>query len=128
MALTGAPPGTHGPLWKSVMFSLLAGAIWSGLGSVPGMGLPGAILSVPAVPLAVAIWGASDPFPGDSAWGFFILVTLASGPLIPLLWLGTRMLGFFGPLRVIVVVVAFALLGVALALLIYAIEVAPLLR
>lgn len=116
----------HGPWWKSAAAALGIGAAWSGLGLL-GVGLPGVLLAVPAVPIAMLIWTTLAPFPEGVAQPFFSEFTALSGLLIPLLWLGTRALGLFGPGRVVVAIGGFAVLGAVLALVLYAIRIAPVL-
>jgi len=69
---------------------ILAGALVGGLGTVPGMGLPGAIAIMPATPIPLLLSGGADPCPRDSAWGFAIIMTWAVGALLPVAWMVTR--------------------------------------
>jgi hypothetical protein len=100
--------------------------VWSGLGLL-GVGLPGVLLAVPAVPVAMLVWQTLAPFPEGVSQPFFAAFTALSGMLIPALWLGTRALGLFGPGRVVVAIGGFAVLGAVLALVLYAIRIAPVL-
>lgn len=114
--------------WRPALLSTLAGLALAGLGTVPGMGLPGALVAAPALPLIQALWGVSDAamFPRDSAWPFFLVVTWALGPLVPLAWLGTRALGLRGWRRALAVAAALLMGGAAASVLVYAWGVAPL--
>jgi len=122
--------GPRRPWWRSALLSCLAGLALAGFGTVPGMGLPGALALVPAAPLILLLWGGTDAqmFPNDSAWPFAILTTWALGPLVPAAWLATRALGLSGWRRALAVTAALAIGGAAVALAIYAWGVAPLRR
>jgi hypothetical protein len=115
------------PLWKSALFSFLAGAALAVFGNIPGMGLPGALLMVPATPLILLLYGLSPAqmFPQDSAWPFMILLTLAMGPLVPLCWLATRFWGFSGWRRAAWFAGGFLLAGTGLAVLLYGLVPEP---
>lgn len=117
------------PWWRSALLSLAAGLALSVLGNVPGMGLPGALALIPAMPLILLVWDVSPEamFPRDSAWPFAIAVTAFMGPLIPLTWLGTRALGLAGGRRALAVLAAFLLGSTAIALGTYAVGIAPML-
>jgi hypothetical protein len=122
-----APPRPLRPWWQAALVSVLAGAALSILGVIPGMGLPGALLALPAILLAapfVAI--PDDPFPRDSAWPFFILATLLWGPAVPIAWLGTRAAGLRGNARAVAVIVAILALGVMTTTVLYLVTVPPL--
>lgn len=118
-----------GPWWRSVLWSSLAGAGLAILGIAPGMGLPGALALAPAAPVISAVWGvpAEHMFPQDSAWPFAIIVTFLLGPLVPALWLATGALRLSGLRRALAMMAGMALGGVLMALLAYALGVAPLL-
>lgn len=111
-----------GPLWKSALFSTLAGAALAVFGNVPGMGIPGALMMIPATPLILLLHGLSPEqmFPRDSAWPFMILLTLALGPLVPLCWLATRFAGLSGARRALWFTAGFVLGGTVLAVMLYA--------
>jgi hypothetical protein len=121
------PPRPLRPWWQAALVSTLAGAALSLFGTVPGMGLPGALLAMPAVLLSslfVAI--PDDPFPRDSAWPFFILATLLWGPAVPIAWLGTRAAGLRGNARAAAVILAILALGLLTTTLLYLVTVPPL--
>jgi hypothetical protein len=116
------------PLWRSALLSLLAGAALSGLGTVPGMGLPGGLTLITAGPLILLIWGGTDAqmFPQDSAWPFAIFVTWCLGPLVPIAWLGTRALGMAGWRRGLAVAAILIGGGTLAAIGVYAWGIVPL--
>jgi hypothetical protein len=115
------------PLWRSALVSVLVGLAVAGLGTVPGMGLPGAFAHIPAIPLISWIWGVSDAamFPRDSAWPYMIMLTWCLGPLIPLAWLSTSALS--GWRRALAVGAILVVGGTGAALGPYAWGIAPLL-
>jgi hypothetical protein len=119
--------GSGRRFWRSALLSTLAGAAVSGLGTIPGMGLPGALALVPASPFILAIWGGPEEvlFPRDSAWPYAIMTTLALGPLVPAVWLGTRALGLSGWRRAAAVAAGMLAGATLVALAVYAWGVAP---
>jgi hypothetical protein len=115
------------PFARAALGSVGAGLAVSVLGGLAGLGLPGAMLATAAMPVMAALWPAADPFPGDSAWPFAIVLSLAWGGLVPVLWLGTRAAGVQVWRRAIAVATGMGLGGAVLAVALYAVSVAPLL-
>ena len=115
------------PLWRAALGSVATGLAVALVGTVAGLGLPGALVAALAMPLIAAFWPAEDPFPADSGGPFVILLTLLLGALVPVLWLATRAMRLRGWRRAIVVALGLPLGGIVLAVLLYAVTVAPLL-
>ncbi len=108
------------------MISTLAGAAFSLVGVFLGLGLPGALVTVPAVEIARLFLRVPPMgFPRDSAWPFMIYVTLLWGGAVPVCWLATRR--WQGWRRALAFLLGFALLGVAIATALYVTAIAPML-
>jgi hypothetical protein len=108
---------------KALLLSGGAGAALSLLGTVPLMGLPGALALVPALPVIESIWGRAE-FPEDSAWPWAIVTTLALGPVVPLAWMTTRR--WRGWRQALAFAALFALGATAVAVATFAVAVAPM--
>jgi hypothetical protein len=67
-----------------------AGLAVAALGTIPFMGLPGALALAPIWPVLHLLAGGGDPFPRDSAWPFAIINTWFTGAVLPLAWMATR--------------------------------------
>ncbi|TCH98681.1 hypothetical protein EJV46_08895 [Roseococcus sp. SYP-B2431] len=114
---------------RSALLSSLSGAALAILGVMLGLGLPGALALSIAAPAISAIHGVGSAgmFPQDSAWPLAILVTFLMGPLVPAVWLGTRALRLSRWRRTLAVTAGMVLGSGMMALLTYALSVAPLL-
>ena len=111
----------------SLALSILVGAALS-IGGVMLMGIPGALLALPAlILLSPFVSIPPNPFPQDSAWPFALMVSLFWGASVPVVWMATRAMGFSGAKRGLIVVLGVALAGVAIAALTYWFGVVPLL-
>jgi hypothetical protein len=110
------------PFGRAALRSTLAGIALAILGNIPLMGLPGALLTIPATPIIVLLYGTAPEamFPHDSAWPFFILLTLLAGPCVPAAWLAARALGLAGWRRWAAFVAGFVALGTVGAIALYA--------
>lgn len=114
------------PFWRAAALSAAAGAALSLIGLML-MGIPGALLAVPAlwiVGLFVSL--PQDPFPQQSAWPYVLFVSIFWGAAVPIAWLGTRAAGLGGARRGIAVVLAVVAIGVAIATAFYVVAVLPL--
>jgi hypothetical protein len=117
---------TRRPFRQAALISTLAGAAFSLVGVFGALGMPGALLALAAVEIAgLAVDNGRRPFPQDSAWPFFIYVTLLWGLAVPVAWLGTRR--WQGWRRALAFLSGFALLGVAVATALYLVMIAPML-
>lgn len=67
-----------------------AGLLVAGLGTAPGMGIPGALVLVPATPFLAMLAEGNNLFPRDSAWPFALALTWMLGALLPVAWMPTR--------------------------------------
>lgn len=83
-------PVTRRPWYQALALSICAGLAVAGLGTVPGMGLPGALVLLPATPFLAMLAEGHDLFPRDSAWPFMIGLTWMLGALLPPAWMATR--------------------------------------
>lgn len=106
-----AMPATRRPWYQALALSFCAGLALAGLGTVPGMGLPGALVMLPATPFIAMLAEGGNMFPRDSAWPFMIGLTWLLGGLLPVAWMASRR--WQGVARA----VAFLLVWTALAML-----------
>lgn len=78
------------PWTEALGISILAGLAVAGLGTAPGMGIPGALVLLPAEPFIAMLAEGPNLFPRDSAWPFALGLTWMLGALLPLAWMATR--------------------------------------
>ena len=78
------------PWAEALVLSIGAGVLVAGLGTVPGMGIPGALVLIPATPFLAMLAEGDNLFPRDTAWPFALALTWMLGALLPLAWMLTR--------------------------------------
>ncbi len=84
------------PWQQALALSVAAGVGVAGLGTVPLMGIPGALALIPAEPFLRMMASGNNLFPRDSAWPFALGMTWLLGALLPLAWMATRRWRGFG--------------------------------
>ena len=78
------------PWPQALALSGAAGLAVAGLGTVPGMGLPGAFVMLLAEPVFGLLAAGPRLYPRDAAWPFALLLTWLVGALVPVAWMATR--------------------------------------
>lgn len=78
------------PGGQALGLSIGAGAAVAALGTAPLMGIPGALVLIPAEPFIRMLATGDNLFPRDSAWPFALGLTWMLGALLPVAWMATR--------------------------------------